>query len=56
MHTFRTDAHLVLGIVLQETLDTATRKLYTSGILAWDPYNEAVTAVRIGCEKEDASR
>lgn len=26
-HTFRTDAHLVLRVVLQETLDTTTWKL-----------------------------
>jgi hypothetical protein len=26
--TLRTDTHLVLSVVLQETLDTAARKLY----------------------------
>ena len=27
IHTFGADAHLVLGVVLEETLDAATRKL-----------------------------
>lgn len=37
MHTFGADAHLVLGVVLQETLDTTAWELEVSFLLACDP-------------------